>query len=135
MEPRMTLDTVLTIISIVMGLAVQSWGVWKWLSGEFAKRDAAINVAVHERNQVVTAIRAESNAAREHMRTEISRIDRDISGVRAEVRERLATLPTRQEQETMLRERVAPLESDLRSLVIELARLGVHNPANGSRQA
>ena len=35
----------------------------------------------------------------------------------------------------MLRERVAPLESDLRSLVIELARLGVHNPTNGARQA
>ena len=60
---------------------------------------------------------------REYSRGEIARLDRDLSGLR----EKLAVMPSRKDVDDIIRERVGPMEADLRALVIELARIGVTN--------
>ena len=122
------LSDLLTIVGLVVTLSIQSWAFWRWLSSQFDRRDREIDDAVRERNVMVTAIRNEASVARDAARADIARVDRDIASLRNEVSVKLAMIPTREAMESMLRDRVLPLESDLRALVIELARLGVHQP-------
>ena len=122
------LSDMLTVIGIVSGLAVQSWVFWRWLSAQFDQRDREMAEAIRERNTHIAALRVEASSAREQTRNDVARVDRDIANLRQEVSVKLAMIPTREAMESMLRDRVQPLESDLRSLVIELARLGVHQP-------
>lgn len=122
------LSDLLTILGIVIGLAVQSWGFQRWLTKQFDERDDAIAAATRERNQMIDALRTQGNTAREQTRNEIARVDRDVAILRSEVRERLAVIPSRKDLDDALRDRVSPLESDLRALTIELARIGVHQP-------
>ena len=131
----MDLSDILSIaVTIIIALAVQSWGFWKWLDAQFEARDARIEGARRDFERTATALRSEANQRSEAMRVEVARIDREIAGLRSEFRETLARMPTREETAQLLRERISPLENDMRSLVIELARLGVHNPSNGHRQ-
>lgn len=72
-------------------------------------------------------------ANREMFKSELYRVDRDLSATRHELSISIAALPTRDAIEAMLVSKVAPLESDLRALVIELARNGMHPPKGGNR--
>ncbi len=122
-------------VTVILTIAVQSWAFWKWLDAQFEKRDSRIEGVRREFERTVSALRQEANVKAEAMRSEVSRVDREISGLRSDFREALAKMPTRDEAAAIMRERITPIENDLRSLVLELARLGVHNPANGQRQA
>lgn len=127
-EATFALSDLLTILGIVIGLAVQSWAFQRWLVKQFDARDQAIADATRERNQMIESLRTQGSTARDQTRNEIARVDRDIAMLRSEVRERLAVIPSRKDLDDALRDRVAPLESDLRALTIELARIGVHQP-------
>jgi uncharacterized protein (DUF1684 family) len=119
----------LTIIGFGVALFVQSFTFWRWQVAEFRKRDDELANSTRDRNVQFTAIRAETGAAREQSRNDIARVDKDIASMRNEFSIKLAMIPTRDAMEQMLSNRVGPMEADLRALVIELARLGVHQPA------
>lgn len=111
-------------IGIGTFLGAQLWAAGAYLSKSFAKRDEALAEAIRERNNIVTGIRAELHAAREQARVDVARIERESAAAASKIEVRLATLPTRESLDASLERRIAPLESDLRALVIELARRG-----------
>lgn len=126
----MELSEVLTLLGLLvtmMGIAV---GILRRMESRFESQSKslseALGDAVRERNSQITAIRAEGNAARENQRQETIRLDRDIAGLRSEVRERLAAIPTGPQIEAMLDRRVGRLDVRLETLVVELARIGVN---------
>ena len=116
------------VFTVLVAIIGQTIAGIRWLNSQFAERDKEHEQEVHARIAQGTAIRAEASAHREQNRVDISRLDKEIAGLRGDVALRLATMPTRDQLEDLLRDKVSPLEADLRSLVIELARLGVHNP-------
>jgi Tfp pilus assembly protein PilO len=126
--PREWLTVIGLGITLLLFMFGQSFALWKLLSREFEKRDRAITAAASERNAQLMAVRQETVAANAQSRESIARVDKDIAALKNEFSVQLARIPTRAEMEQMLSNRVGPMEADLRSLVIELARLGVHNP-------
>lgn len=119
----------LTIIGIVVGLAVQSWAFFRWQSAQFQKRDDSLADETEERHKQVESVKERTVAIRDEMNAGLVRMDREISSTRHELFVALAALPTRESMEAMFAARVQPIESDLRALVIELARNGMSNPS------
>ncbi len=122
-QSSLQIDSVLTIIGIICAMAGQSWVFLRWLNREFRTRDEALTAAVHERNRELQNVSGKVDMTREYSRGEIARLDRDLSGLW----EKLAVMPSRKDVDDIIRERVGPMEADLRALVIELARIGVTN--------
>lgn len=122
-QSSLQIDSVLTIIGIICAMAGQSWVFLRWLNREFRTRDEALTAAVNERNRELQNVSGKVDMTREYSRGEIARLDRDLSGLR----EKLAVMPSRKDVDDIIRERVGPMEADLRALVIELARIGVTN--------
>ena len=116
---------VVTVLAAIIGQTIA--GI-RWLNNQFAQRDEEHEKEILDRIAQGTAIRAEATAHREQHRTDLSRLDKEVAGLRGELNVRLAHMPTRDQLEALLRDKVGPIESDMRALVIELARIGVHNP-------
>ena len=118
----------LTIISIIVGLAIQSWAFFKWQSAQFQKRDERLEEETEERHKQIELVKDRTVANRDILNREVARLDRENATTRHELSVALASLPTREYMEAMFASRVQPLEADLRALVIELARSGLPNP-------
>lgn len=114
---------------IIQG-AVLTW----WLGRQLGKRDEAIAKEAENRNAMELRMQMETNHHREASRRDLARVELEFSKFKSEVAVRLSLLPTRDAMEAMLVQRVAPMESDLRTLVIELARLGVDVGGHARRQ-
>lgn len=114
--------------TIIVTAMVQAWGFYRWLATEFAKRDRELSEAVTERQRILTALRAEATVSAEKFTNEFKRVDMDIMELRGDMRERFAAMPSRQDIDQLLRDRVQPIEQDLRSLVFQLAKIGVKDP-------
>lgn len=118
----MAIDSMLTVVGIIIALVVQSWAFLRWLNRELESRDQSLADAVRDRVREIGAVTGKIEAVRDHHRTEIARVDRDLSALR----ERLAQMPSRKDMEDIIRDRIAPMELEVRGLVIHLARLGLH---------
>lgn len=126
MADVITFGNLLGIVTTIIAILSQTVAFHRWLQRQLEARDRAIAAAVSERNTMLAALRTEAATAREHARSEITRVDRDLAAMRNEFAVQLARIPTRDAMESLLMDRVRPLEADLRALVIELARIGVH---------
>ena len=127
-------EWVTAAIGVIGFLAAQLWAAVRYLSSQFAKRDAASATLGAKLENLSTAVRAETQAHREQMRGEFARVDRDIAGLRSEVRERLAVMPTVKDLDNSLRDRIGPLEGDLRALTLQLAENGIRAPHRRPRE-
>lgn len=94
-----------TIATIIFGFFVQSIAFWKWLSAQFKSRDDALDVI------------------KDMFHREITRVDREVSVLRTETRERLATVPTRDQIEELFDRKLSRMENQLDALMREFARL------------
>jgi hypothetical protein len=103
-------DNWLTVIGFLIGMVIQSFAFWRWLSGELQARDAALASATGAFN------------------LQITRMDRDIGNLRTDLSVALAKLPTRDMLDAMLQARVGPIDAEVRSLTLELARNGLQLP-------
>lgn len=125
MEPGLqhgiVLSDVLTIIGIILALVIQSWAYLRSQAKRAEEQDEAIGLVAKEFAHEVKTMTGKMDAIRDHSRTEIARLDRDM----VTLRERLSQMPSRSDMETIIRDRITPLESDLRGLVLQLARLGL----------
>lgn len=115
MEPSGGIDwnVIAGAVMVVGAVVAQSVGALRWLNGQFAKRDEALE-----------EIREEAAAARQSHAEQLVRVEKDMLSLRSEFAVRLASIPSREAMEMMFRDKVGPLEQDLRALVIELARHG-----------
>jgi hypothetical protein len=109
-----TFAELVQVIVVVCGLGVQAIFITWWLSRQLAKRDEAISTEGSKRTTLQLEIQQD-----------IARIDLELATFKATVDTRLSMLPTRDAMEVMLAQRVGPMEGYLRTLVIELARLGL----------
>jgi hypothetical protein len=94
-----------TVITVLFGFLTQSFAAWKWLAGQFSSRDASL-----------------SNI-KDTLNREIARVDREVMTLRTETRERLATVPSRDQIEEMLDRKLGRLETQLDSLMQAFTRL------------
>lgn len=126
----------LTIISIGVGLAVQSFGFFKWQTIQFQKRDEALNaerdardkqmdVESEDRRREDALLRERTVANRDMITREAARLDRDHASTRHEMALAISALPTREYIEGIFNRRFEGLEVDFRTLVLELARNGL----------
>lgn len=94
-----------TVITVIIGLLSQSFAAWKWLTAQFSSRDSSLN------------------NIKDTLNREIARVDREVMTLRTETRERLATVPSRDQIEEMLDRKLGRLETQLDSLMKEFTRL------------
>jgi hypothetical protein len=118
----------LTIISIVIGLAIQSFAFFKWQTAQFKQRDDMIDAETEERHRQIELVKERTVANRDMIVRESARLDRENASTRHELAIAISNLPTRDYIEAMFRERFKPLEDDMRALVLELARNGLPVP-------
>lgn len=105
-----SVDNWLTIMGFMLTIGLQTFAFWRWLSGEFRKRDEARVKEIEQAND------------------QVRRIDRDVSNLRTDLSVALAKLPTREVLDTMLQARVGPIDQEVRALTLELARNGLQIP-------
>lgn len=91
-----------TILTLVITVGIQSFTAWRWLAAQFKDRDSAINA----------------------LKDEIHRVDREVLTLRTETRERLASVPSRDQIEELFDKKLGRMQDTLESLVKEVARLG-----------
>lgn len=134
----------LTIISIVVGLAIQSFAFFRWQTAQFNQRDdridretkdlnKAIDFETEERHKQFELVRERTVANRDMITREAARLDRENDNTKHELAIAISNLPTRDYIETMFRQRFKPLEDDMRALVLELARNGLPVPKEKSK--
>lgn len=129
----------LTIITIIITVAIQSWGFFKWQTAQFQKRDEKLDACdkdftkaleheASERQRQIDLVRDRAAALQDMQVRESARLDREQAATRHELSMAISNLPTRDYIERMFGARFKPLEEDLRSLVLELARNGLPLP-------
>lgn len=113
--PGFSPDNWLTVIGFLIAIGIQSFVFWRWLSSELGARDKALAAAADAFN------------------AQVVRMDRDISTLRTDLSVALAKLPTRDVLDAMLQARVGPIDAEVRSLTLELARNGLQVPARSNQ--
>jgi hypothetical protein len=121
----LSVDNWLTIFGFLLTIGVQSFTFWRWLSKELEARDKALLLAGSTTNQQIDQLTDKFNA-------QLKLMDRDISNLRTDLSVALAKLPTRDMLDAMLQARVGPIDAEVRSLTLELARAGLQLPARPS---
>lgn len=112
-------------VVVAVTIIAQSFAALRWLNGQFAKRDEALAKQKENFEIALLQVREEAVEARQAASDRMTQLEKELLAMKAEVSVRMERFPTRNDLEVMLREKVAPLEQDVRALVIELARHGL----------
>lgn len=120
------LSDVLTIVGILVTVGIQTFAAIRWITKRFEERDEAMRRMVTERDNALRGLAGKVDAVREFSREQASRVEREMQREMSGFRERLAVMPTRKDLDDTVRERLQPIEGEVRALVVELARLGLH---------
>lgn len=115
MPYEIPLFEVLTILGFIVAQAV---GLWKLLDGRFRRLESALESKVAERRAEMTAHTKSEDERAEKMSSEINRVDRDVTSLKA----RVDALPTREQMSDMLDRKVDKLESKFDRLYSALVR-------------
>lgn len=106
---------ILTGISVV---AAQAFALWKWLDSRFRGLEKAIDEKVKEGRLEMAEHTDAENARSAAMTAEISRVDRDV----ATLREKVSSLPTRDQINDMFDRKMDKLEGKFDRLYAALIR-------------
>lgn len=126
MPYEMPLGEIITIILTGIGVvAAQAFALWKWLDSRFRGLENAIDEQVKEGRLEMAEHVDSENARAAALTAEISRVDRDV----ATLREKVSSLPTRDQLDDMFDRKMDKLERKFDRLYAALVRFV---PPNGT---
>jgi hypothetical protein len=115
------LSDVLTIVSVLVAIGLQTLGFYRWIVAQLEQRDKAIAETVGARAAAVDGVFKRINADRDAAASDTRRIDSAL----ADIKVAIARGITRNDLDRVIGDRLAPLERDLRHVVSALADRGL----------
>lgn len=107
----LALSDVLTVIAIIVGLTIQSWGAWRWLANRFmAEEKARQDLAQHGQESLSRAL-AQIERVSERGRIERAKLDGRIM----RLEDRVSRTLTQEEIADIFRAEITPLKDILRT--------------------
>lgn len=109
--PQLALSDVLTIVGIIVGLAIQSWGAWRWLTARFLAQEAAREELGRHWEDSLSRVLAQVDRVSERGRIERAKLDNRVT----RIEDRVARTLTQEQIGEIFRAELAPLKDVVRT--------------------
>lgn len=116
------MNDLLNLVGTMIVMLSLAFGYWKWQDSKNTEMESRVDGLERDLLNKVAVVSTLANTVKEQARADTNRLEHSLQDQRREFAVHLAAIPTRDHIDQLLKERVAPLEQDMRNLVIELAR-------------
>lgn len=120
-DPVLTIPLALGFGAFILTMVGNFLAIMKLLNHRDEKHRKALDASTESRERQSQALAAKVDAHRELVRGEITRMDREIGDLRV----KLATIPDRNEMDSIIKDRTNPIEKKLDAIVLHLLSGGV----------